>query len=287
MKAWKICLALLTAPVFAQSPAAPAENPSPESEAALRARIDQFYQAQVTGKFRLAIPVIAEESQDWFISVGQSTYKSCATTKIEYSENFTKALVTETCLGEFRVHGHRMPVTLPIPSNWKVIDGQWYWYHIRETEVRTPFGIARIPPQDDPDAPDTTQPPPPMIPGSPFAMAQNILQLVKVDKTDIRLESGKANEDAVEVTNGMSGPISISVDNTGQQGLTVKLEKTELKAGEKARVVFRYNPEDPSIGCSDCAARVSGEITATLHVQPTAQTYQIRILISRTEPPKK
>jgi len=269
----KLPFALLCAPLFAQ------DAPS-EVDAALRARVDRFFQAQVSGKFREAIPVVADEAQDWFIGSGKETYKGCKTTKIEYSENFTKALVTETCQGEYRVHGHRMPVTLPIPSHWKVLDGEWYWYHVKETEIRTPFGIAKITPDNDPDAPasDTSKP---MIPANTMALAQDILRSVKVDKTEIKLESGKSNEDAIEVTNGMPGAISISVDNTGQAGLTVKLDKTELKAGEKARVVFRYNPEDPSVQCGDCAKHVNGTVTTQLHVQPLGQVIPISVFIYR------
>ena len=270
----KIPLALLCVPVFAQ-------NVPSDVDSALRARVDRFFQAQVSGKFREAVPVVAEESQDWFIGSGKETYKSCQTTKIEYSANFSKALVTETCQGEYRVHGHRMPVSLPIPSYWKVVDGQWYWYHVKETEVRTPFGIARITPDNDPDA-NSSETSKPIIPANPLLLARDILQSIKLDKTEIKLESSKANEDVVEVTNGMPGAISISIDNLGQAGLTVKLDKSEMKAGEKARVVFRYDPEDPSVLCGDCAKHVSGTLTAQLRVQPTGQVFPINITLVRS-----
>ena len=271
----RLPIALFFAPLFAQ-------DASPDVDAALRARVDRFYQAHVSGKFREAIPVVADESQDWFIGSGKESYKSCQTTKIEYSENFTKALVTETCQGEYRVHGHRMPVSLPIPSHWKIVDGQWFWYYIKETEIRTPFGLARITPDNDPDAAahDTSKP---IIPNSPLMLAQNILQSIKIDKSEIKLVSSKANEDAVEVTNGMPGPISISVDNLGQAGLRVKLDKSDVKAGEKARVVFRYDPEDPLVQCGDCAKHVSGTVTAQLRVQPTGQVFPINIVIIRND----
>ena len=271
----KIPLALLCVPLLAQ-------NAPSDVDAALRARVDRFFQAHVSGKFRDAIPVVADESADWFIGSGKESYKSCQTTKVEYSENFTKALVTETCQGEYRVHGHRMPVSLPIPSHWKIVDGQWFWYYIKETEVRTPFGIARITPDNDPDAAahDASKP---IIPANPLMLARDILQSIKIDKTEIKLESRKANEDTLEVTNGMPGSISISVDNLGQAGLTVKLDKSELKAGEKARVVFRYDPEDPLVQCGDCAKHVSGTVTAQIRVQPTGQVFPINIVIVRND----
>ena len=250
-------------------------------DAALRARVDQFYQAHVSGRFRDAIPLIADESLNWFIGTSKERYKSCKTTAIEYSENFTKALVNESCEGEYRVHGHSMNVMLPLGSRWKLVDGQWQWYRVRETEIRTPWGISKIPPDVDPDdTPAKADSSKPFIPGSPMAMAQAILQSVKVDKSEVKLDAGKLNEASVEVANGMPGPISISVDKINQTGLTAKLEKSELKAGDKTHVIFRYNPDDLSIQCGDCVKHVNGTVTTQLHVQPTGQILPISISIA-------
>ena len=265
------------APVLVCAVASAQEAP-PESDAALRARVDQFFQAHISGKLRDALPLIADESLNWFIGSAKQTYKSCKISTIEYSENFTKAIVNDSCEGEYRVHGHSMNVMFPVGSRWKIVDGQWFWYRVRETEIRTPFGVSKIPPDIDPDTSDSSKP---IIPGNPLAMAQSILQSVKISKSEIRLDSTKANEDSVEVFNGMPGSISLSVDKTGQSALIVKLEKAELKAGEKTRVVFRYDPDDPVIACGDCAKRVQGTIVAQLRIQPTGQVFPISISIVR------
>jgi len=272
-----LALVLVCAAAFAQ-------EPPPEVDAALRARVDQFYQAHVSGKFRNAVPLIADESLNWFIGTSKQTYKSCKTIKIDYSENFTQALVNESCEAEYRVHGHSMNVMLPLGSRWKLVDGQWFWYRVRETEIRTPFGISKIPPDVDPDTTDSSKP---IIPGNPMAMAQTILQSVKTDKSEIKLDAGKVNEDSVEVSNGMPGPITISVDKISQAGLSVKIEKSELKGGEKTRIIFRYNPNDLAIQCGDCAKHVNGTVTAQVQVQPTSQVLPISITIAPGQPATK
>jgi len=39
--------------------------------------------------------------------------------------------------------------TPPIPSTWKLENGQWYWCHIAEKFVDTPFGRIAIPDEKD------------------------------------------------------------------------------------------------------------------------------------------
>src|SRR5580700_2741826 len=104
----------------------------PEIDEALRARVDQFYQAHVKGKYSEAFPLVAEDFRDDFIGASKDQYKSCQTVRINYSENFTKASALESCKGEWRWRGHVMPVTMPLTSYWKVVDGQWYWYTIKQ-----------------------------------------------------------------------------------------------------------------------------------------------------------
>jgi hypothetical protein len=263
---------------------ASAQEAPPEVDAALRARVDQFYQAHISGKLRDALPLIADESLNWFIGSSKQTYKSCKIATIEYSESFTKAIVNDSCEGEYRVHGHSMNVMFPVGSRWKVVDGQWFWYRVRETEIRTPFGISKIPPDIDPDTSDSSKP---IIPGNPMAMAQAILQSVKTDKSEIKLDAGKVNEESVEVSNGMPGPISISVDKINQAGLSAKIEKSELKGGEKSRVIFRYNPNDLALQCGDCAKHVNGTVTAQVRVEPTGQVLPVSVTIAPTQPSGK
>ncbi len=66
----------------------------PEVDAALRARISKFYQAHVDGKYRLAEPLVAEDTKDFFYQANKPHYLSFGITRIDYSDNFTKAKAT-------------------------------------------------------------------------------------------------------------------------------------------------------------------------------------------------
>src|SRR5579885_1559929 len=65
----------------------------PPIDEALRARVHDFYQAHVSGKFREAFKLVADDSADVFFAAAKQQYKECDTARINYSENFTKALV--------------------------------------------------------------------------------------------------------------------------------------------------------------------------------------------------
>src|ERR1700693_4824634 len=77
------------------------EKAPPPIDEALRARITQFYHAYITGKFREAYPLVAEDSQDAFLGASKESMQSCEIIRIKYSENFTIADVVEACKGEW------------------------------------------------------------------------------------------------------------------------------------------------------------------------------------------
>jgi len=283
MKTWTILLPINCALLFAQTPNQAPDQASTEVDAALRARVDKFYQAFVSGKYSGAFEVVADEFKDEFIGSDKGSYRSCATTKIDYSENFTKATVLEACKGDMKWHGHNWPVTIPVTSRWKLVNGQWYWYTVKETEVRTPWGISKVMPDQNPDSGGASKPP--VLP-NPTVLAKNILQLVKIDKTEIKLDPSKISQDEVQVTNGMAGTISISIDNIGQPGLTIKSDKTELAAGEKARLIVRFDPDDPSVQCEECVKRMKGVTTARILVRPTNQVFQVAVVFTKAAIPE-
>src|SRR5438067_490007 len=141
----------------------------PDVDEALRARVNIFYNAHVTGKFSDAFQVVADDSKDIFLGGSRDQYQSCEIFKINYSENFTKADVVTGCKGDFRAHGLRMAVTMPMQSSWKSVNGQWYWFAIKRDKVPTPFGTSSI----TPDSGGSTEAP--IIPADPMAVARDIL----------------------------------------------------------------------------------------------------------------
>src|SRR5580704_18066520 len=77
---------------LAQDSADMVDKAPPPVEAALRARIDQYYHAFMAGKYKEAYLLVADDSQDAFLETDKQPYKSCDTLKIRYSEDFTKAV---------------------------------------------------------------------------------------------------------------------------------------------------------------------------------------------------
>lgn len=246
----------------------------PEVDEALRARITTFYQAHINGKYRDAFQVVADEAQDDFIAASKDTYKSCEITKINYSENFTKASVVTACKGEFRWRTERMPATLPLSTNWKLVDGQWYWYVVKHDKVETPFGISSV----TPDAGDAKSAP--AIPADPVAAARDILSKISVDKTEIQLKGYETSQDEIHIANNMPGPIRITVNSPGSAGLSIKIDKTEIAAGEKATVLFAYSVDDAKALCHDCFKPVKPATSAEINIEPTGQAFHVNVIFA-------
>ncbi len=247
----------------------------PQVDEALRSRVSIFYNAHISGKYHEALKVVAEDALDDFMGVPKDTYKSCEINKITYSEEFGKATVVTACKGEYSFHGQRIPATMPLMSNWKVIDGQWFWYRIHQTERRTPFGVSGIS-QSALEHPDQAQTP--VIPPDPTALAREILNKVSIDRDKVELKQSQLSQGEVHVMNQMPGTVTISVDHLPVAGMNFKIDSPEIKPGGKATITFTFDPNDPSINCNACMAHVQlPEVTANIHVSPTARVFPVKI----------
>ncbi len=215
-------------------------KPPPEVDEALRARVHAFYQAHVDGKFRQAETLVAEEAKDDFFAMGKTQYENCQTLSVQYSENFSRAKVTEGCKTTRNIHGASFPVTWPIHSDWKVEDGQWFWFLPPVTEVQTPFGPKKV--YKSGEEPSSASKPLPQI--DPLALAKDILKQVQIDKTEVTFRPDQAGTAEVKLKNGMPGAIRFTVHSDAPiPGLSLRVPKEELGAGETATIVLDYKPE--------------------------------------------
>jgi len=252
----------------------------PAIDEALRARVDKFYDAFVAGKFKDAYPLVADDSQDAFFGVSKDQFKSFAIIKIQYSDNFTRARVVTAVKSDWRWMGAVTLRTFPVNSNWKAIDGQWYWYYEQPTMAPSPFsptGLVPIPSGVAPSAP-------PPIPKNFQGAAQGILSQVTVDKAAVRLRSYETSQDVVHVRNNMPGEVSLELDKPGIAGLKVTVGKTDLPAHEETTLVFEWRLDDPEIRCLDCAKRMSEHPVVQLRVMPTGQVFPISIAFENAPP---
>jgi len=124
------CSSLMIAQPQTATPAAPGApaTPPPGVEAALRERVRPFYQSYVDGKFRKGYDVAADDSKDAFLNLPHAHYDGFQIQKIVFSDDYTTAKVTTEIQTTFRFYGVAAPEKSNAETNWKLVDGQWYWY---------------------------------------------------------------------------------------------------------------------------------------------------------------
>lgn len=233
LSAASLCLA--QDPMFVPSSKAP-----PEVDKALRERVVKFYQLFMDGKFRQADQFVAEESKEEFFASEKVRYRNAAAPTIEYSPDFTKAIVVTIVETEWRMARlGNIIVHPPVKSYWKIVNGEWMWYIVKEKSVATPWGTAQVP--DNIDELRSTP-----RPDFKKVSVGEVLGGVNVDKQDVRLSSFEKSSDAVIIKNSMPGEVNLEYGQLSVPGLKVKLDKSLLKAGESAKLEFKYEPPDAS-----------------------------------------
>jgi hypothetical protein len=206
-------------------------KPPADVDAALRARVQEFFDLHMKGQFRKAEELVAEDTKDFFYSGNKPKYLSFEISRIDYGPNFTTAKVLVICEQYLLMPGFvDHPMKVPTPSTWKLENGKWYWYVDQDALLNTPFG--RMTPGPFPNKGAAQPPSLPTIPTS----ADFLLKQVQLDKTAVRLKAGESAE--VTVTNGAPGPMTLSV-SAALPGLEAKLDKSTLPAGGKATLTLR------------------------------------------------
>jgi hypothetical protein len=251
----------------------------PAIDDALRERVSAFYQAHVDGKFRQADQFVAEDSKDVFFAADKPHFLGFQISKINYSDNFTKATVITACKTEMFFHGRKMPVTMPAVTHWKIDNGEWSWYYVQPTEEETPWGTMKPGPDNDSSSVAAR------IPTDPLAAARGILSKVVLDRSAVNVDQTKHSKQEIHLKNGLLGSITVLADPTGAPGLTVQPAKSEVGPGEDVAIVIEFNPDDPSVVCRDCLMHpgVRPAMTVNLTVRPTQQRFPIKIVFTQPE----
>jgi hypothetical protein len=253
-----IALFICATVCLAQSPADLFNRPPEDVDRALRARITEFYQDHVEGKFRQAEALVAEDTKDYYYSGNKTKYLSFEIRELHYSEGFTRAKALIMCEQYIPVpEFNNKPLKVPTPSYWKLVDGQWYWYVDQDLLRKSPFGGPMTP---GPYVGGTTPTVPQTIPNLE-QMQKLFNQQVKVDKSAVTLKPG--DSDQVTVTNGAQGAMTVSLAGA-VPGVDAKLDQTSIPAGQKAVVTLRAS-----------AGAKPGVLT--LRVEQTNQVFSIQV----------
>jgi len=250
---------LLSVCALAQSPVDVFEKAPPDVDASLRARLTQFFQAHVEGKFRAAEVVVHPDDKDAFYNSEKQRYKGFKIAKIVYSENFTRAeVVTSIDVDWYTPRMGKLPITAPLKSLWRLDGGQWWYYYSGKQEWETPFGTMHPGPE-----PASGEKPKIVIPD-----ASTILDKVKVSKLNIMLSSWQKSQDYAEVYNGMPGELTLEMERYYAPGLVVSVDKPVLRSGETARILFDYTPMDET---------VKSTRSVRVHANPVGKTYDFKV----------
>lgn len=267
----------------AQSPGDLFAKAPPQVDQALRERVNKFYQAHVDGKWRLADQVVAEDSKDQFFAMSKPRYLKFEVLRISYTEDFAKATVVTVVEAEFNLRGNKVPSKAPVTTNWKVIDGDWFWYvdERMTREQTTPMGTMRGGPGSDvPNRPAGMPADFAAIMNDPkrkAELAKSFLEKVTINKTEVTLPSDKPGSETVEVSNALEGPIQLSVDTQGVlKGFSAALDKNEINPGGKAVVKLKYEPAGQEIK----------PLKVVVRVEQTSQAFVIEVHFAEPAPEK-
>src|SRR5260370_33539174 len=216
-------LALCAAFAFAQPNDPFKPKPPADVDAALRARVQEFFDLHVKGQFRKAEELGAEDTKDYFYTHNKPKYIACEFSRVDYSENFTKANALVLCEQYIMVPGFAdHPMKVPTPSTWKLENGKWYWYVDGDAIRMTPAGKMTAGP-----FPAAGVPAPP-APGSVPITADFVFKQIQLVKERGRLKIGESAE--VAISNSAPGPMAVLLPKALPR-LEAKLDKSIIPAG--------------------------------------------------------
>jgi len=265
-------LAALLACLLLQNPEELFQKAPPAVDEALRARISKFFQAHVDGKFRAAMEVVAEDSQDAFFTSNKPRCYSFEIAKIAYSENFTRATATVTCEMDYPAPGLAgVKVKAPRTTLWKLAEGQWWYYIDPNAGYRTPFGVMKPGPGKAPDLP------PGVAPGATPAPPANLdtealFSWIKASKRELKLPRSKAGSDELTLFNRGADTATLIMQYSPMPGLEVKLDRTQVNKGESARLTAKWEPGQ---------APPPPTIPVSILVQPTGQGVLVLVTFAK------
>ncbi len=274
---------LLLTPLLslAQAPApVPAAVPPPaEVDQALRAQATAFLKYQMEGKFTKAYDLVAEESKDYYLGSAKEKSTSLELQKIDYSDNFTKAVVSSSAKRQLVMEGRPVDIPSLRTDRWKLENGQWKWYHDAAQEVTwTIFGPG------GPATPPAAGSSPSQTPSVPkdisSATAIDVIKKVPspesrrptIDRRSVAFAMDKEATEEIVYHNNTPGEVRVEADLIADfPGFVVQPKKFQLKANEEIAFKISYHPSG------------KGVFNASLRftVQPFEREISIPLVLSR------
>jgi len=248
----------------------------PEVDEALRARVNEFFGYHVKGEFRKAMALVADETQDEYFAAQKTRYESFKIESIQYSENFTKAVVNLTVQEKKRM-SVQFPETVftePTSVLWKLEKGQWCFYIDHKTNWLMPYGPS------DPKAVEQArknqnQNQTPITPDKIQALAGQILGQSSLSRNEVVFAANQASSQEVVFKNGQGGAVKIALAGIKlPEGMSATLDKTDVPIGGEATLKIAYAPKGDA---------VPGDIVLNIVMEPFARMFPVTVRFTRTQ----
>lgn len=232
---------------FAQAPADLFSKAPPAVDEALRDSITKFYQAHVDGKFRIADQFVAEDSKDAFYEAEKRRCRSFKIASIAYKDEFTKASAVIECDTEVLIPPKGlMNVRMPLGSTWRVENGQWRWYLVKQVTRESPFGPMK--PGEGTASGSFQMPTGPSI--------EQLQNAVRASQKKVTFDVAKPGEATIEISNSFAGGVRLEMTPMFAHDLQITLSKTELKEGESAQLHIKYTPDKRHARVADTFSQI-------------------------------
>jgi hypothetical protein len=257
-------LLLLIAAASGQKPPDASDKAPPKVEAALRARVSRFYQLEVDGKFRQVEPLVAEASKDFYYAANKPRYTGFSIKRIEFFDDFRRATVVVLVNRLLPVPGFEgQAVPGAVPSHWKLEKGVWCWYADQSDVGALPFPGA-VPRMGNMPMPGAA------VGGAAASLPPmpNMTALVLADKATVELKPAGPSSGQVTLVNQLKTPVTLVARDPNVAGLSVKLDRANLKTGEKAILDVQSTGSGPA---------PAQPVTITVVVKQTNQVIPIKV----------
>lgn len=220
------------------------QTPPPEVDQALRARVNEFFGYHVSGEFRKAIDLVAEDTKDYYFAVQKNLFISFKIVDVKYNDDFTRATVRVDGTRKVRIRPEFPETTVvqPMPTTWKIENGKWVWYVDKATLLATPMsnGPNPTPAPPQPNA-DGTPRMPDLSDKSVRNMAQQILKASSINKPSLVFSASQGSTEEIIFHNGQQGFVKLFVDTSAApDGLTSKIDNPEVGANQDAKVSLHW-----------------------------------------------
>ena len=228
-------LTVLTVLGMGQSPF---QSAPPKVEEALRARVGQLYTLFQQRKFRQAEELVAEDSKDTFYATSKARHLGFEIKSVSFSPDLKDATAVVALQMIMPITGPR-PVTIPITSKWRQVEGEWYLYYPQYKPgdtVQTPFGPKKI--SADSARPEILA----NIEKGPSLAT--LRTMYKVSAKELRFPSSAPGRITQQITvaNRSTGKLSLERRTKDIKGVEMSIAPEEAAPGEEIKVSFRYSP---------------------------------------------